>query len=688
MGDEAKIVVGALGGEPDEALVELLETHGHPVARTAQDGDLLHIIRAGEFQLAVVRATPPLNAGARRLLKDLLEVATSTRLLLMADGEIARVDGREGVLRLPCAATEDEIVSCVNSLFEGRSYQWASDLGLDARKLAQLDFGEQAVSSTQGLRFFLHFARDLSRHASFSKMLDFALEEFLKLFRCQSGSIYLWDAERRELVLRTAAGPQREQRLGHRQRVGEGIAGWVAEVGEALLVTDVRRIKHLEGRDFDRYPTHSCLCAPLKQDDHLLGVVALTMRREGLEFSVRDLELMTSLCQDLFTEVGPINVVSELRRFTEELQAEVSRSRVRVAEKERELRELQTVNQSIVESIPMAMLTYDRDLNVQFCNSQARSMLGTKAGVSSLLPLPKLRMSPEAWREQLMSVLEKGRELRLQRYEYGEAAGKCIVDVRGWPMRDDEGAISSGLLVIEDVTEEVELERKLLRAERLVLLGKLASRVAHELNNPLDGIMRYLNLAIVRLRKDPARAEHYLEESKRGLIRMANIITELLVFSRNQYAQDQLKALDSVIFDSVAMFEQRANTHGVGIEVDIPPQMPMAPSREIDEVFCNLIKNAIDVMPDGGQLCIEGRLDDGTAVITISDTGPGVPEELREKIFEPFVTTKDEGGTGLGLAICRDILARFGGSIRLDTVPAGASFTVTIPLRPERASHG
>ncbi len=687
MGDEARIVVGALGTEPDAALVELLEAHGRPVTRTAQDGDLLRCVRAGEFQLAIVRATPPLNAVARGLMKDLLEAPTSTRLLLLADGEVARAAGRPGVLRLPCAATEDEILSSVASLFGGQSYQWASDLGLDARTLAQLNVGEQALSSTQGLRFFLHFARDLSRHASFSKMLDFALEEFMKLFRCQSGSIFLWDAERRELVLRTAAGPQREQRLGHRQRVGEGIAGWVAEVGEALLVTDVRRIKHLEGRDFDRYPTHSCLCAPLKQDDQLLGVVALTMRQEGLEFSARDLELMTSLCQDLFTEVGPINVVSELRRFTEELQDEVSRSRERVAEKERELRELQTVNQSIVESMPMAMLTYDCDLNVQFCNSQARFLLGVKAGASALVPLSKLHMSPEAVREQLAGVLDAGRDLRLQRYEFGDGAVKCVVNVRGWPMRDDEGVIAGALLVIEDVTEEVELEQKLVRSERLVLLGRLASRVAHELNNPLDGIMRYLNLAIARMRSDADRSEEYLEKSKRGLVRMANIITELLVFSRNQYAQDQLKTLDTVIMDSVAMFEQRANAHGVDIDLDVPAQMPMTPSREIDEVFCNLIKNAIDMMPEGGKLRIKGGVEDGTAVITVSDTGPGVSEELREKIFEPFVTTKGEGGTGLGLAICRDILARIGGTIQLDLAPSGASFTVTIPLETEKTSH-
>jgi len=682
MGVEYKVLVGAIGAEPDAGLADLLTSAGYLVAARARDSEILEHLHRGDCQIAVVRAASPLDTAAQAALQQILATKTSSKILLLADADMLPTYGSGSIQRVPSAATKDEILAGVRGLLEGAPYHWASDLGFAPRHGVTL---KHAIESdgAQGLRLFLQFARELSRHASFAQMLEFALQEFMRLFRCESGSIYLWDPERRELVLHSAVGPHREKRLGHRQRVGEGIAGWVAQVGEPLLVTDVRRIEHLKHRGFDRYPTHSCLCAPLKQDGQLLGVVALTMRQKGQEFTPADLELMTSLCQDLFASVGPINIVAELRQFTHELQAQVEKSRLHAAEQDRQLRALRAYSTDILESSPVGIITYDRDLCVKFRNSAAAAILRHGGAEPGELPLRGIHFSEDSWRATLRHVLDKGQVIRHQRLEYGPPDKIQLLNVRCGPLRGRQHSNDvEGLITIEDVTEEAELERKLVRSERLALLGKMASRVAHELNNPLDGILRFLNLAMGKLKADPDRAAKYLEECRRGLVRMANIVTELLVFSRNQYAQGRPKTLEAQILDSVALFEQRAAAHGIRFELDLPPALPPSPSPELDEVFCNLIKNAVDAMPGGGMVMISARADNGRVTFTFSDTGPGIPEEIRDKIFEPFFTTKPEGaGTGLGLAICRDILARLGGSIILEPSSRGACFRINLPLQ-------
>jgi two-component system NtrC family sensor kinase len=244
--------------------------------------------------------------------------------------------------------------------------------------------------------------------------------------------------------------------------------------------------------------------------------------------------------------------------------------------------------------------------------------------------------------------------------------------------------VPGGTIVIEDITEEAGIQRKQANTERLAAVGRHASKVAHELNNPLDGILRYINLAMrIVEQENLEKPIEYLVQCRRGLMRMVQIVSELLEFSRSTYSPMEYAKAEQIIEDAVKTLESRAEATGVLVLRDYALGLPHIRSGNLFQVFCNLAKNALEAMPNGGQLRISTRLvADNTFVAEFHDTGTGLPPENTEAIFEPFFTTKGgDGGTGLGLAICRDIVESRSGRITARNAPEGGSiFTVYLPV--------
>ena len=231
-----------------------------------------------------------------------------------------------------------------------------------------------------------------------------------------------------------------------------------------------------------------------------------------------------------------------------------------------------------------------------------------------------------------------------------------------------------------------ELERSLEANERLAMIGKLAAGVAHELNNPLDGVLRYVNLAVDKLPRESPQVT-YLLEARRGLRRMADIVRDLLQFSRNANVESADEDAARLARDAV---EQVVASHGRDRPIQTVFEFPdagVALPRGMFQVFGNLARNAVDAMPKGGTLRVTATLASGRVRIDFADTGTGIPEEIRARIFEPFFTTKEVGrGTGLGLPICQRIVERLGGTLSLES-EVGAGTTVRIDLPARRAAN-
>jgi two-component system, NtrC family, sensor kinase len=217
--------------------------------------------------------------------------------------------------------------------------------------------------------------------------------------------------------------------------------------------------------------------------------------------------------------------------------------------------------------------------------------------------------------------------------------------------------------------------------------------VAHELNNPLDGILRYTNMALRLAEKidpspqpDPnapvAKIIGYLKNAKSGIVRMTEIIQSLLEFSRNTPSTFEQATINKIVEDAVTAMEGRAHESNVTVVCNfLQTDMPVVRGSNVFQVFCNLIKNAIEAMPSGGTLTVTTRLTEADVIVTFEDTGVGLPEQA-DKIFDPFFTTKAPGkGTGLGLAVCQELIEKYSGTITAASrQPRGAVFTVTIPV--------
>jgi signal transduction histidine kinase len=226
-----------------------------------------------------------------------------------------------------------------------------------------------------------------------------------------------------------------------------------------------------------------------------------------------------------------------------------------------------------------------------------------------------------------------------------------------------------------------DLERRLEISERLAMIGKLAAGVAHELNNPLDGVTRFVKLARDGMpREDDGR--EFLDAALHGLSRMSSIVRDLLTFSRNVVIETEEEPLESLLREAVTQVRSTRERDGLDIRFDLAVPELRVP-RGMFQVFQNLTSNAVDAVGPQGLVELSARLRDGELLLSVRDNGCGIPEDIRQRVFEPFFTTKEPGrGTGLGLSIVARIMERFGGGVSLDSeVGRGTTVTVFLPCR-------
>lgn len=231
------------------------------------------------------------------------------------------------------------------------------------------------------------------------------------------------------------------------------------------------------------------------------------------------------------------------------------------------------------------------------------------------------------------------------------------------------------------------LDKQKSHLEKYASMGKLAAGVVHEINNPLDGVIRYANILLEQMDSN-SLAREYLLEVKNGLTRIANITKSLLEFSRqvNNAGPSRVKKyvdLHLVIDETLGILIKERRGSNIQITKKYATGLPKIHDLGISHVVINLLRNALDAMPENGKLEILTRVNDAALEILIKDNGTGIAKEIREHIFEPFFTTKDVNkGTGLGLSICNEIAHKYEGSIAVDScVGQGSTFTVSLPKK-------
>ncbi len=231
------------------------------------------------------------------------------------------------------------------------------------------------------------------------------------------------------------------------------------------------------------------------------------------------------------------------------------------------------------------------------------------------------------------------------------------------------------------------------RAEHLAALGKMAAGIAHEINNPLAGMQNCVRTLLKRTRDEAQRVE-YLAMLREGLDRIGRTVGRLLDFARETEPQLDLTDLSSLLRRCLTLLEHELAARGISVVATTGHRVPtfLADPHQLEQVFLNLLMNAMDAMPDGGKIMVSINQRDGAArpfvEIQITDTGVGIPPEHLSRIFDPFFTTKDVGkGTGLGLSVSYGIVRGHGGSIEAKSeVGKGSTFVITLPIRGEGES--
>jgi two-component system NtrC family sensor kinase len=254
------------------------------------------------------------------------------------------------------------------------------------------------------------------------------------------------------------------------------------------------------------------------------------------------------------------------------------------------------------------------------------------------------------------------------------------------PVREGDDIVGA-LGILRDVTDEKRLAEQLMQQEKLVAVGQLVSGVAHELNNPLAGVMAFAQLLLaapVPLDDEPRQAVEIIQREAR---RAAKIVSNLLTFARQQPAEHANAQLNDILTDTLELRRYALRAADVIVTLALDPGLPQirADPSQLQQVVLNLLVNAEQALAsvDGDRrIRITTSMDgDAQLVLTVSDNGPGIAREQLDRIFNPFFTTKPLGqGTGLGLSISDSIIREHGGRIRVESVPgAGASFIVELP---------
>lgn len=384
-------------------------------------------------------------------------------------------------------------------------------------------------------------------------VLNDSLVKLKSLLRAESASLFLFDNEHQELVLNSVFDEDKVQFKGIRQRIGEGIAGSVANARKAVLVKDIQTDARFSKQRFHHYHTNSFICVPIVTKEGLVGVINIADKISGEPFDERDFELA------------------------------------------------------------------------------------------------------------------------------------CLVAQLASHIVENEIAIAK----LKEETEKLALEKKEAKEEHAFLqkfasVGKLAGGIVHEINNPLDAVMRYTNLLIER-ELDASLAKEYLNEIKIGLTRMVKITRSLLEFSQQLNGTDRHEyvGVHETIEEALSLFRHTLFLGCIKVKRSYGGPLPQVVDKGLCRVFSNIIKNAFDAMADGGILKITTHIDGEYLNISFKDSGCGISKDVREKIFTPFFTTKPIGqGVGLGLPICFEVVQRYEGKIEVDSKPGeGAEFKIRLPLK-------
>ncbi len=518
----------------------------------------------------------------------------------------------------------------------------------------------------------IEFARELSSETDLDAMLQSVSDRLIRTLSIQRLAFFLSDDGETRFELKRAFGA--DLRAAHLGRIPLDLSFLNSEEPKQHFFFE--RTRHLLDVVSKNWPssvrqtiadldlTYYLPCTVRGRTIAWLGV---SRNDKGDFLTSEDIEL-------LLTVSGYIGIAIENARLYRSLER-------RMEAYER----LKEYSENIVESINVGILAVDLDDRVESWNSQIEQLTGILREDAVGRRLDEL--FPADLAEQFAANREEQGIQHIYRFVLRPGTGQedtgTVVNIAIAPLVSKDLQQIGRLIILDDITERDELERRLVQADKLSSIGLLAAGVAHEVNTPLAVISTYAQMLGKQVSGDEQKSR-LLEKIAKQTFRASEIVNSLLNFSRTSpTAFDELD-LNRVIQESLVLIEHQMEKARIKVQLDLEEHIPLIKgnSGKLQQVFLNLFLNARDAMATGGTLTVRTRRSGETADIEVIDTGHGIQRENLPRIFDPFFTTKAvRKGTGLGLSVTYGIVREHNGVIEVDSEPGeGTRFRLEFPL--------
>ncbi len=397
---------------------------------------------------------------------------------------------------------------------------------------------------------------------------------------------------------------------------------------------------------------------------------------------------------------------NEMARSIREREMALIREKNIVEEQKKELEAIKRYTEDIIHASPNAIVTFDRNLKIIFMNKRVRELIGEKVDIIKGKPLNEIDCELTKYTEEIKQVIKTGKEIILNKVNISIPgySSKIIANLYIYPLHGMYGG--GAVLEIEDVTNLVTLEQKMLESQKMETVGLLAGGFAHDFNNLLTGIIGYLDLA--KMSGDMDKIRSYLDSIKEISDHASKLVQQILLFSRATTGKRQVVSLGVIVESALGMIKAPLKKD-VRVIKDIDRNVELyADSTQLTQAVLNIILNAFEAVndrKDGIVKIMVKRCDDGEKLkemynldpgqeyvkISVEDNGSGMTEEVKKRMFDPFFTTKVRGavkGTGLGLSIVYRVVKNHEGIIHVDSEEGkGTRIDILLPIKKKKKNE-
>ena len=546
--------------------------------------------------------------------------------------------------------------------------------------------------------------KSLSSVLNRDKLLILIMDEVTRLMNAERGTLFIVDSEKGELWSKIA---QKAEIKEIRLKIGVGIAGYVAKSGETINIKDAYKDDRFDPST-DRktgYRTKSILCMPIREPvkevnkkGEIIGVLQILNKIDGV-FVGEDEELLTSLGSQISISLvnsrlyGILeNKVNELNLLFD-LEKELSG-----AYEQNELLQklLQIISKILNASYAILILSEKTGKGFPFRwsfnleNDQIRNAsLNLDKGIwHTLISKGQVYLANESEKNTELISKELGIEtnqlLGTPLISDGKVIGAMVfinkIQENDYFSKNDERIVISAAGQLARGVVNYRLKEEKMNEDRLATIGNMMSAIVHDLRTPMNNIYGFVDLMCEE--EDPESRTEFAEIINQQIKTLTNMTTDVLDFAKGKSNVLLRKyPVDKLIKEFVRFFENDVKNRGYIFDWSIDvTAMIYVDTDKLKRVFMNIMKNALEAMKKGGTFTLKAAEVNGEVEFLLSDSGTGIPEEIKDKLFDSFVTSGKEGGTGLGLAIAKKVIEEHKGRIEVESeVGKGTTFKIYIP---------